>query len=228
MKKTARLSADMQITYQIYDFLAGPCLYITVPLCIAGILRKAVIIINGRNYGLKFHAPVTQMSLTGRTSTTSFRVYPGTVSGRNRILYSVSLLFHAAIFIAPVTAAAHWILFDMSWGVMPPRIDPGFTRLFTYAAVVAGIFLILRRTFTGHVFAVSSWKDYAAMVCVLTPFVTGILAGKLAGPYETVIVIHCASAHVLLLAVGWTRLGHMVFFASGRLVTLGLIKGDDV
>jgi nitrate reductase gamma subunit len=111
---------------------------------------------------------------------------------------------------------------------MLPRINPGFTSFFTYAAVIAGIFLILRRTFIAHVFAVSSWRDYAAMVCVLTPFVTGILAGRLTGLYETVIVIHCASAHVLLLAFGWTRLGHMVFFASGRLVTLGLIKGDDV
>lgn len=210
---------------RIYDFLSGPCLYITIPLCAAGLVRKTLIIMSGRSRGLRF--PVfSAEGYTAAGSSASDYIWTDFISpGHDRVLVSASLLFHLAIFIAPFTAAAHAVLFDLAWGFFPPRIAPTITRTFAVAAVIAGIVLVLRRIFVGHVSAVSSWRDYAAMCCVLTPFVTGILAGKLVGPYEVIMVIHCASAHVLILALGWTRLGHMVFFLSGRAAASGLLKG---
>lgn len=208
MEKSDQLSVVMHNMTQMYDFLAGPCLYITVPLCIAGLVRKLIVIISGRSLGLKF--PVMQFEKV-------FPVYAP--AGRDRALAAGGTIFHAAIFLAPLTARAHGILLDLAWAVLPPRIDPAVTRVFTLAAILSGLYLVARRTFVRHVFAVSSWKDYASMICVLIPFVTGLLAGELVGAYETVMVIHCASAHILLLAIGWTRLGHMVFFISGRLAS---------
>lgn len=199
----------MYITSGIYDFLAGPGLYITVPLCIAGLARKIIIIISGRNNGLRFLVPQI------------------TAADRDSVLTAAGVIFHASIFMAPLTAMAHAILFDQAWGVLPPRVDPVITSVFTAAAIVTGLFLVLRRTFIRHVFAVTSWRDYAAMCCVLAPFITGMLAGQQVGPYEIIMVIHCASAHVLMLAIGWTRLGHMIFFASGRFVSPGPFKWKD-
>jgi hypothetical protein len=200
----------MQMTTGIYDFLAGPCLYITVPLCIAGFTRKTCIILSGRENGLKFPVMRRGASLPGITDTK-----------RINLIGVVSLLFHIALFMAPLTAKAHGMLIDQSWGLLPPAIDPALTGILTRVVIITGLFFILRRTLIRHVFAVSSWRDYAAMICVLTPFVTGIFARKLIGSYETVMIIHCASAHVMLIAMGWTRLGHMVFFISGRIAVSG-------
>ncbi len=217
----------MYITSGIYDFLAGPALYITVPLCIIGTARKIIIIISGRNNGLKFLVPHVKGCAPSGAVSGNLIVPQITAAGRDRVLTATGVIFHVSIFMVPFTAMAHAILFDQAWGVLPPRVDPVFTSVFTAAAIVTGLFLLLRRTFIRHVFAVTSWRDYAAMGCVLIPFITGMLARELVGPYETVMVIHCASAHLLLLAIGWTRLGHMVFFTSGRLVSLGFFNGTS-
>jgi nitrate reductase gamma subunit len=84
-------------------------------------------------------------------------------------------------------------------------------------AIVCGVLLILRRVFTPYVRAVSSWRDYAVMTLVLVPFVTGLLAREFAGQYEFIMIIHLAGAHMLLVAIGWSRLGHFIFFTTGRI-----------
>ena len=223
--KTSGLSAGMQTTSLIYDFLAGPCLYITVPLSIAGLARKTIIIISGRNNGLRFPVPHVKVSAYTGAASGDLIVPQITAAGRDRVLASAGVIFHASIFMAPLTSMAHAILLDQAWGVLPPLVNPVITRVFTAAAIAAGLFLLLRRTFIRHVFAVTSWSDYAVMCCVLAPFITGLLAGELAGPYEIIMVIHCAAAHALMLAIGWTRLGHMIFFASGLFLKPGIVDG---
>ena len=213
---------------QLYDFLAGTCLYITVPLCIAGLARKTVIIISGRFMGLRFQA-----AFKGGHTAGSF--YPGDSGApvikhlrRDPLLVITGALFHVSIFAAPLTARAHGILLDQSWNIYPPRIDPVETSAFTATALAAGFILVLRRVFVKHVFAVSSWRDFAAMTCVLVPFLTGMLAGRAAVSYKAVMIIHIVSAHILLIAIGWTRLGHAVFFTAGRLALSGRLTVRSV
>ncbi len=215
----------MNIISRIYEFLIVPGLYITVPLCLAGIARKVIIIISGREHGLLFpasHRPAyLNAGIYGRNPAMIF-------AGHDLIFTAVSTIFHIAVFAAPLTAMAHGILLEQSWQVIPPRFDPAITGACTVTAIAAGFFLLMRRIVVRHVFAVSSWRDYAAMISVLTPFVTGLLARESIGNYEIIMLIHCFSAHVLLLAIGWTRLGHMVFFMAGRIVISNLSRETPV
>jgi len=207
---------------QLYEFLAGPCIYITLILCFAGLVRKTMIIISGRRQGMRFLLPHTRkyvLTYTADDETVDPLVSSVSFAGRDPFLALTSIIFHISIIAAPFSAAAHGILFDQAWFLMPPRFNPSITGMFTMTAIVSGLFLLLRRILVQHVAAVSSWKDYSAMICVLTPFVTGFLARKLIGPYEIVMLIHCISAHVLLVATGWTRLGHMIFFTTGLFIT---------
>ncbi len=210
----------MDIITRIYEFLAGPCLFITIPLCVLGLARKTVIILSGRRTGLRFPA----VPVPGRTADDAFSPAPGILEQRSLALAAASTLFHVSIIAAPLSAAAHCMLFDLSWHVLPPYISPAVTHAFTALALLSGAFLLARRSFVKHVLAVSSWRDYAAMVCVLAPFATGFLAREMIGTYETVMLVHCAASHVLLIAIGWTRLGHMVFFTAGRMAS-SLMRG---
>lgn len=202
----------MDFILQINSFLAGPCLYITLTLCLAGLIRKALIIIEGREHGLKF--PVFQ---TGKEADAP----PLTFTGRNHFPAVVSILFHIAVIAAPLTARGHSILLDLSWGVLPPRFNPLFTSSFTGIAMVTGIILLSRRIIVKHVRALSSWSDYAVMICVLVPFITGMMASGNIGNYEAVMFIHFLGAHILLVSIGWTRLGHFIFFGAALFVTSG-------
>jgi nitrate reductase gamma subunit len=202
----------MDFILQINSFLAGPCLYITLTLCLAGLIRKALIIIEGREQGLKF--PVFQ---TGGEADAPHLTF----TGRTPFLAVVSILFHIAVIAAPLTARGHSILLDLSWGILPPRFNPIFTSSLTGLAMVTGIILLSRRIFVKHVLVLSSWRDYAIMICVLVPFVTGMMARGEIGNYEAVMFIHYLGAHILFVSIGWTRLGHFVFFSVALFVTTG-------
>lgn len=203
----------MDFILQINSFLAGPCLYITLILCAAGLIRKASVIIEGRSRGLKF--PVFQPEGDADAQ-------PLTFTGRNPFFAVLSILFHLAVIAAPLTARGHGILLDMSWGILPPRFNPLFTSSFTEIAMVAGIILLSRRIIVKHMRALSSWRDYAVMICVLVPFITGMMARGGIGNYEAVMFIHYLGAHILLVSIGWTRLGHFIFFSAALFVTSGV------
>lgn len=207
----------MDFILQINSFFAGPCLYVTLTLCLAGLIRKALIIIEGREHGLKF--PVFQ---TGREEDAP----PLSFTGRNPFLAVVSILFHIAVIAAPLTARGHGILLDMSWGVLPPRFNPLFTSALTGTAMVTGIILLSRRITVKHVHVLSSWRDFAVMICVLIPFITGMMARGGIGNYETVMFIHYLGAHILLVSIGWTRIGHFVFFTAALFVTSGFLSRE--
>ena len=210
---------------QLYDFLAGPCLYVTAFICLAGLTRKTMVILSGRFMGLRFPARYNDGNMTGLLHGADAASAVARFVRRDPFLAFTGTLFHISIFAAPLSARAHYILLDLSWRVFPPRIDPSVTSLFTATALITGLALILRRTFVSHVWAVSSWRDYAAMTCALSPFLTGLLAGVTAGvTYQAVMLVHVASAHILLMALGWTGLGHAVFFTAGRLALSGRLS----
>ena len=84
---------------------------------------------------------------------------------------------------------------------------------------MTGIILLSRRIIVKHVRALSSREDYLLMFVVLIPFVTGMMARGWIGNYDAVMFIHYIGAHILLVSIGWTRLGHFVFFAAAFFVT---------
>lgn len=143
-------------------------------------------------------------------------VFAGTIVLRDPILAAASLVFHISVTTVPLTAGAHMILFNQAWHVMPPLFNAEIPLILSWTGIATGLFLLLRRTFLKHVRAVSSWKDYAAMTCVLAPLITGLIARLNPSHYEIIVLMHCISAHILLVAIGWTRLGHFVFFTTGR------------
>lgn len=215
----------MNIVEQLYSFFAGPSLYVTVPLCFIGLARKAVILTSGLDRGLRFHIPRSHGFITAGIEGGDAFTPATTFAARDMVLAAVTTLFHLAVIAAPLTARAHGILLDLAWGVSPLRFDPALTSACTFVAIAAGLFLLLRRVFIRHVRAASTWRDYAVMICVLVPFVTGLMARETSWNYEITMLVHCAGANLLLVAIGWTGLGHMVFFTIGRLVTSGVKRG---
>lgn len=190
-------------------------------LCFAGLFRKFIVIINGRGQGLLF--PVMQPA---ESRVLNFNDAGKTFLQRdhNTLFKITSVVFHICIFAAPLSAKAHAIVFDLSWGISIPGIHPVITEICTFVAIAAGLLLLARRVFIPHVAGVSSWRDYAAMICVLLPYITGLLARLMLFQYEIIMLLHYISANILLIAIGWTRLGHMVFFATGRVITFNLKK----
>jgi len=206
----------MDISFQIYFFLTGPAFYITIPLMASGILRKIAVIISARSQGLRF--PGSLREIPGNYDSASAKAaHPA----GDPVLTAASTLFHIAVITGPFLARGHSIFIERAWALALPGVPAALTTVITVTAIATGSFLLMRRIFLRHVSAVSTWKDYTAMACVMVPFITGLMARSGIAPYESVMLIHCISGHILLIAMGWTRLGHMVFYTAGRLLASG-------
>ena len=63
---------------------------------------------------------------------------------------------------------------------------------------------------------VSYPSDFLLALLVMAPFLTGFIAHQQWLPYNTMIIIHGFSGALWLLAIPWTRLIHMLWFAFTR------------
>ena len=59
-------------------------------------------------------------------------------------------------------------------------------------------------------------SDYLLLAIAAAPFVTGFIAHHQWFDYETMVLIHMIAGAVMLMAIPFTRLSHMLFFPFTR------------
>ena len=78
--------------------------------------------------------------------------------------------------------------------------------------VIAGcVYFLVRRITKPEVRYVTSVSDYVILALVAAPFLTGFLAYHQWFAYETMFLLHIVSGEVMLAAIPFTRLSHMLF-----------------
>jgi nitrate reductase gamma subunit len=55
-------------------------------------------------------------------------------------------------------------------------------------------------------------SDIALLAVVLLPFLTGFLAHHQMGQYKPMLILHILTGEIMLMAIPFTRLQHMLFF----------------
>ena len=140
---------------------------------------------------------------------------PGTL-----ILSLTSILFHVGVILVPIFLPDHVALWEAFLGVGLPSIGRGLADVLTILtigclAVLFGYRLLITRSR-----ALSRTSDYAILILIAVPFVSGYLAahpGVNPLPWRSMMLIHVLGAEALLLAVPFTKLAHVVLFFFDRL-----------
>src|SRR5208282_4009396 len=79
------------------------------------------------------------------------------------------------------------------------------------------IFFSLRRFFAAEVKFVTFADDYLMLAITFLPFLTGFLAyHQLLLPHKTMLILHIFYGELMLIAIPFTRLGHMFYFFMTR------------
>jgi nitrate reductase gamma subunit len=73
------------------------------------------------------------------------------------------------------------------------------------------LFFGVRRLVSPEVQYVTSASDYVILAIVAAPFVTGFLAYQQWLNYPVMMILHVVSGEVMLVAIPFTRLSHMIF-----------------
>jgi nitrate reductase gamma subunit len=124
----------------------------------------------------------------------------------------MSGLFHFCLFGAPLFALGHNVLLRQSWGISFWSLPNALTDVMTMVVLAGVVFLLIRRTVVPRVRAVSSGSDYLLLLIVAAPYLTGFLAYHQMAPYRTIMTLHMLAGEAMLIAIPFTKLGHMIFF----------------
>lgn len=130
----------------------------------------------------------------------------------------VTAIFHVFLFVTPIFLLAHNELFRTAFGFSLPSLSDQTTDTMTIIFLMCGAFFLFRRMFISRVRAITTWWDYAMLMVTLTPFVTGFMAFRQWGDYQTVMIIHILSGELMLILIPFTKLGHMIYFFLYRLL----------
>jgi nitrate reductase gamma subunit len=137
-------------------------------------------------------------------------------SRRHPVVTVVTFLFHISLLLTPIFLMAHVLLWDYYHGIDFPSLPDAVADVLTMVVIGACVFFGVRRVRSREVRYVTTFKDWAILVLVALPFITGFLAYHQIGNYRFMIIMHILSGELWLAAIPFTRLSHMILAPWSR------------
>jgi nitrate reductase gamma subunit len=113
--------------------------------------------------------------------------------------------------VTPIFLLAHVILWDESFNVRWWSLPDSLAIVMTLIVIAGCVFFLIRRLVTPEVQYVTSVSDYVILAIVAAPFITGFLAYYQWFSPEFFTILHILAGEVMLVAIPFTRLSHMMF-----------------
>lgn len=128
----------------------------------------------------------------------------------------VSFTFHICLVVIPIFLLAHVMLWDYYHGVRLWSLAEGIADVMTVLVILSCLFFAGRRIFLREVRYVTGLMDWFVLIIVFLPFMTGFLAYHQIGPYKVMIILHIVFGEIMLAAIPFTRLSHMILAPFSR------------
>ncbi len=197
--------------HEFYGLLTGPLAWATFIIFIAGSLYRlvAMLVLVHKKEPFIFSYMSWKYSL--RSILHWVVPFATTNSKKHPVLTVVTFAFHLCLFLTPLFLLAHVILWEeawhISWWSLPDSLADGM------ALVVLGAcaFFLIRRMSRPEVQYVTSASDYVILLIVAAPFATGYIAYHQWFNYPLFLNLHILCGEIMLIAIPFTRLSHMLF-----------------
>jgi nitrate reductase gamma subunit len=190
--------------------VAGPLAWAAFVLFFGGILFRLIQLLILVSKTEKFIFSYMSFKYSLR-SIVRWMVPFATVNWRNHpVLTVVTFVFHLCLLITPIFLLSHMVLLDESWSLSWWTLPDAVADIMTVLVIMSCIFFLIRRASQPEVQFVTDWTDYCILAIVAAPFVTGFLAyHHFAVQWMTILHMFCGE--VMLAAIPFTRLSHMIF-----------------
>lgn len=218
----------------MYAFLTGPMLWVTFTVLIVGCLVRVVKYVRGLSWQLDRVAYKPHFGLGAGHAVKSilFWLVPfGSRSWREKPGMTILFFaFHIGIVFVPLFLEAHAVVarehLGLSWPSMPAALADGLT----IAMLSAGVMLIVRRIALPEVRIITTANDYLLLAITMAPFLTGLICRLHLPGYEGWLIAHLITGHLMLLAIPFTKLSHMVLYFCSRAqlgMDFGIKRGGE-
>lgn len=218
----------------MYDFLTGPMLWLSFAVCIIGLAARAVWYVRGLNWQLD-RVPYgynNDLAIKGALKSIFFWLTPlGSRSWRVKPGF-MALFFglHLGLVAVPLFLEGHAVILHERFGLSWPTLPAGLADGLTIAAVVAGVLILMRRFALPEVRIITTGHDLLIMLISLTPLVTGFVAAHMGGDNSGWLLAHVVSGEIMLIAIPFTKLSHVVLFFCSRAqigIDFGIKRGGQ-
>ena len=196
--------------HDLYNFVSGPLAWLAFIVFFGGSLYRLITLFVLINQKEKFI--YTYMSLKyGLRSILHWSTPFATENMRRHpLLTIVTFAFHICLLLTPIFLLAHITMIDESWNISWWNLSEGAAQIMTVIVVACCVFFLIRRLVSPEVQYVTAASDYVLLALVAAPFVTGFLAYYQWLDYQIIVILHILSGEILLVAIPFTRLSHML------------------
>jgi nitrate reductase gamma subunit len=196
----------------VYNFLKGPMVWIAFIVFICGSVYRVISLIM-----LAKKDKVVYPYLSLKYAFRSFLHWLIPFGSRNMRLHPwmtfFAFIFHIGLVFTPVFLYPHIVLWHKAWGIRWWSLPENIADIMTLIVILCCIFFILRRSFASEVRFVTYASDYLIIAIAAAPFITGFLAfHQLVVPYRLMLMLHILLGEIMLMAIPFTRLSHMLSF----------------
>jgi nitrate reductase gamma subunit len=197
--------------HSLYTFVSGPLAWLAFIIFFGGCLYRLISLMVLVHQKEKFIYSYMSLKYGLRSIFRWSTPFATENMRRHPALTIVAFAFHICLILTPIFLLAHVTLVDESWNLSWWTLPDGAAEVMTLIVIACCVFFLIRRLVNPEVKFVTSASDYVMLAIVAAPFVTGFLVYYQLFGYQTLLILHILSGEVMLVAIPFTRLSHMLF-----------------
>ena len=196
---------------QLYNFVSGPLLWVAFSLFIGGSLYRIIRMFWMVQAKEKWIFSYMDWRYSLRSIFHWLTPFATVNMRKHPVMTLATFIFHFCLLVTPIFLLAHIVLVDESWNVRWVALPDEVADIMTLSVVGSCIFFLFRRLFLPEVQYVTSAADFVVLSIVAAPFITGYLACQQWLNYPIIMILHIICGEIMLVAIPFTRLAHMLF-----------------
>lgn len=204
----------------MYEFLTGPMFWLSLGICLIGMTVRFLLYFKGLHWQMDrvaYKAFPAQGFRGAIRSIVKWLIPFGTYGWRKQPFMTVIFFgFHLGAVLVPIFLLAHNVFLKEKIGISFFTLNPLLADVLTWAVVLSALLLALRRIALPEVRILTTAYDYFILCLSAAPFVTGLIARYEVGSYSFWITVHILLGEVILIAIPFTKLSHIVLFFASR------------
>ena len=195
----------------LYSFVSGPLAWVAFIIFFGGSLFRLINLLILVHRKEKFIYSYMSLKYSLRSILHWSIPFASENMRKHPWLTIVAFAFHICLLLTPIFLLAHVTLIDEAWNVSWWTLPEATAQILTLIVIAGCVFFLVRRLVSPEVNYVTSASDYIMLAIVAAPFVTGFLAYYQWFEYQIFMLLHVLSGEVMLVAIPFTRLSHMLF-----------------
>jgi nitrate reductase gamma subunit len=218
----------------MYEFFAGPMLYVSLLVFVFGCAWRVYKYVKGLSWQLDRVAYGTDNELAVKGALRSIFHWLIPFYSRNwqqRPGFAVATFaFHIGLVFVPLFLFAHVMIIKERFGISWPTLPGVVADALTIGMMIGALFLTLRRIAFPEVRILTTAYDYLIIAISVAPFLTGFLSAHNVGDHDTWLLAHVIAGEIMLIAIPFTKLAHVVLFFCSRAqigIDFGIKRGGQ-